>query len=200
MSVPTWHDFIKPADMARLVTVVASLDLRQSGAVREIVRALPPKVPKDPLSRSGSSKAVLGYRGISPVLGKPWEDHECLFGWLYGVKPGLVLHVPWESDSLYCGFLERKQWQSAGFRHREIGLASILGGSNFLGSMTIEDVAESLADRSSDAQNVAHHYARHGIAAYMERNVDRDATQRVAFSPGRWAEMTEWLDHWLPRE
>jgi hypothetical protein len=159
---------------------------------------LPPVLPKSPVGQSKSSLALLGRWGVGPSVSTPLEDQERLFGWLYAIVAGLVLHVPAPGcDARYSGFLERNEKSTLDWP--SIRLIPLVGrGQIYQGQMTIEGVEEVLG--ACPSHRNARMYKGVGVAGFMYRDVDRDTYEYGVFDAERWRQMTRWLDRWLPRE
>lgn len=200
-AVLSWRTYFVETDLdpldLELRTKFVDYKLEDSVVVDTVARRLPP-VRRGHAARSVSSVALLGHWGMRPNLGRPLRNHERLFGWLHAIKPGLVVHVSEAENSRYCGFLERVPKGTSALDWPSIGLVPIVGRDGmFRACMTIEGTAETLVARPDHRD--ARFRQRAGVAGYMYRDLDRDTYEYAAFSRRRWAEISRWLNHWLPR-
>jgi hypothetical protein len=197
----SWRMYFTDGDLGPLDLELrhkfSNYKLEDATVIDTVANRLPPG-QDGRTARSLSSVALLGHWGTGPDLGRPLQSHEQVFGWLHALAPGLVLHLFPGNSSRYCGFLERVPKGESAFGRPTISLVPIVGrGELFSASMNLDGVAETRAACPQDRN--AKLYEAAGVAGYMYRDLDRDTYEYGAFSKDRWAELSRWLDHWLPR-
>lgn len=193
---PSWRLYFNEEQLAAIEAGV----LRGESVQDAVWGRLPPALPKSPVGQSNSSLALLGRWGVGPSVSMPLKDHERVFGWLHAFAPGLVLHVPAPGcDARYSGLLERNEKSTGTLDWPSIRLIPLIGRDRpFRGQMAIEGVEEVLG--ACPSHRNARMYKQAGVAGFMYRDVDPDTYEYGVFDPERWQQMTQWLDHWLPRE